>query len=213
MKTFKITLILCFCFCFIDMALSQSYTIDFRDVDNVVKKVHVRLNMDWSAEGIFVEKEISSIDQGTVVQDNQLIFIGDFIFGDNKVELDYANNTYFVIPFNPNAPFFKLNSGLGPEVTNGSIFFDAPPTSAIGPGGWFFCSCNGTTPSSQGPGGCVSQLINRVVSCVNDGECVTPDYCIGEWLSTRASYRGGGLIIQTPKSKSKLVHNFKSKDQ
>lgn len=209
MKLIVITILTCL---FFGSVHSQSF-IYHVTVHGNQKTVEITLDTNYSSYGIFVEKRYVPTSHVTTNFDdlNALHLIGDFVFDEDGVLLDYANNNYFWIPFDPAIPFYSFNKMVPVETTTGYLIFSEENTpEGRSAGDWiYWCFCSTGTSS---PGGCVSQIgSDNRVRCVPDEPENCPNGCVGQVATSGKNLGSGGFLVQASKAKSVLVHRFNTR--
>lgn len=203
---------------FIVVLLSyQTYSQSFSATWNVgdkAKIVHLFVDTDFSSDAIVIKKEFVETIQGTSLQNDDLVLIGDFeAIGSNYI-LNYTAYKYYMVPFDPEAPIYILNNMIPSDITEGTLYL----SNVVGSIGdqTYWCDCGGEGAPAAEPGGCVPQvgfiwLGGKVVRCVKDGdECKKS--CIGTSSPHAGLSTNDGLIVQVPIKKELLFHNVKTRN-
>ncbi|MCC6180299.1 MAG: hypothetical protein IT237_00535 [Bacteroidia bacterium] len=188
--------------------ISQSYYINNGNNEYVT----IILKESDVHNALSVTKEVLDHPEGTEIQLEKLYLIGDFVRDSyGNLILDYDKYHYYFAPGDKMEPFYWINQEK--TIKKGTLYLDTPLMSKTYGDFWYWCSCGGHTPDTQSPGGCLSNLTDNIISCVNDGGC--PSGCVGSFVTTLKHpanglqvkiFKGGGLFIQT--DKKHIGHNF-----
>lgn len=180
--------------------------------------VQISVDTSFSTNGIFVKKHIITQSDNNLYNSNTLILLGEFEATNNGVVLDYSRYNYYLLPFKPNEALLSLNyKNLNNTV--GTLYIGetsmTQQRSVGNPGDfWYFCSCNGDHSNPDGPGGCVANMSDNIVTCVDDGRGRCVGACKGDgYVEPNYSINGGGIFVQVSKEKSILYHDFRTGSQ
>jgi len=193
---------------------SQTYTLDWKTNNNAVRKISIEINLNFSKKSIMVRKSFESFENSQKVEQNTLELIGDFINDGQNIILDYKKYYYYLLPFDPNIPFMKVNRYKYFKSGNMHIEINQGLNSGTRSGDvWFWSTCGLHTQDSISFGGCLSLLEDNVVRCVpSGGGC--PNICIGNMVEDSESrifpngFQGGCILIQT--EKPSFAHDFQT---
>ena len=195
--------------CLTNLVISQSYSISYNN-GTTTQWVHITIDTNYSSNSIFVDKEIVLGSTGTILQQEDLLLLGEFVFDTDSANLDYDRYNYFWFPFDPSEPFYNVDQLAGSGVHDGTMYYEHS-TAMSGGGGdlTYWCDCGGHTGSNDTPGGCVSNKTGSKIRCIKEGnQCQSS--CIGSFTGDGIANPGGGIIVQVSSPKYRLIHNFGS---
>ena len=163
-------------FFFIGLSISgfaQSFTTTWTE-NNITKFVHISVDTNFSQIGISVDKEFVESIQGTILENGELLLIGDFVASGNNYIIDYDVYKYYLILFNPQTPIIILNNSKPTNISEGTLFL----SNALGISGdiTYWCSCGIHNVETSDPGGCLSSVVNgpiKILICIKDGNDCT----------------------------------------
>ncbi|HZV68405.1 MAG TPA: hypothetical protein VFG10_02645 [Saprospiraceae bacterium] len=188
---------------------SQSYSIHY-DNGTQIRWIHITIDTSYTSNTIFVEKVFATSSVDTVLDQNDLVLLGNFSISSSTSPLDFGRYNYFWIPFDPAEPFFNFESTAGLTTETGTLFIGGTGSSSIGPEDIvYWCACGGMTADSEGPGGCLSAVQGGKIRCIRDGsDCQSA--CIGDFGTYWPLLipGGGGILIQVGAGKFRMAHNF-----
>lgn len=190
------------CACIAAMLSAQSYSVHYDD-GSTSRWVHISIDTNFSPEAITVEKIFSSTPVDTVLDQNILVLLGDFIWDQDTVILDYERFNYYWVAFNPEIPFYHWNKTIRSPVAQAKLRFGAGPKQQQIGDRTFTCGCAMPGQSKVNPVGCQVEIDKSAgeIYCQSD-DSFCDDTCNGSVVDVAQNRLPGGsagIIIQVVK--------------